>query len=64
MVERHDRLDAVLEQGIDDALVEVETLRIRDAVRRGHDARHGNRETVGIHTQIVEQRQILPPTMV
>ena len=64
MIERHDRLDATLQQCVDNALVKVEALVVDDAVGRWHDARHGDRKTVSVNAEILEQRQILAPTMV
>lgn len=64
MVERYDRLDAALQQCVDDALVEVEAPVVDDAVGRWHDARHGDRKTVGVNAEILEQRQILAPTVI
>ena len=64
VVQRHDRLDAGLQQGVHDAFVEVEAFFVGHAIRRRYDAGHGDREAVGVHAEVLEQREVLAPTMV
>ena len=64
MVERHNRVDAVFEQLVDNALVEIEALLVRLAVRGGNDARHANREPVCVHAEIAHELEIVLPAVV
>ena len=64
VVQRHNRVDAVFEQLVDNALVEIEALLVRLAVRGGNDARHANREPVCVHAEIAHELEIVLPAVV
>src|SRR3712207_5103474 len=58
VVERGERLDADGEQFVDEAVVEVQPLRVGRTGAFGEDARPGDREAVGISAKIPHQRHV------
>jgi hypothetical protein len=64
VVERGHRLDAGLEQPVDEPVVEREPLRV-DLARAGRlDPRPGDREPVAAHAEPLHQRDVLGPAVV
>jgi hypothetical protein len=59
VVEGQVRLQAALEHGVDQPVIEAESLGVHLAAAGGHDTRPGNREPVGIEAAILQQVEIL-----
>ena len=59
MIERQPRLDAVLEELVDQAVVEVEPLRVRLAVAVRKQPRPGHREAIGLAAELPDERDVL-----
>ncbi|WFM71059.1 hypothetical protein [Halomonas sp. CKK8] len=63
VIERDERRDAALQQAVEQALVEIQSLGVGLALL-GHHARPGDRQAVGVHPQALDQLQILLPAIV
>ena len=59
MVERHDRLDAVFEQRVDQPRIEIESSRIRAAGSLGQHARPGGAEAIRLDAQLAHQPHVV-----
>src|SRR3954454_16856793 len=59
MIERQPRLDAVLEEFVDQAVVEVESLRVGLAVAVRKQPRHWHREAIGLAAELPDERDVL-----
>src|SRR5580693_1746758 len=59
MIERHPRLDVALEHLVDNAVVEVEALLINGTLAVGHDARPRERDSRGVQTEVLHQRDVV-----
>ncbi len=57
-------LDAVFQQGVDQALVEVQALLVDPAAAFGHHPAPGHAEAVGLHAQFLHQPDVLAPAVV
>src|SRR6185437_3435814 len=58
MIERGIGLDAVCEELIDQAVVEVEALRVRCAVAVRKHARPGNRKTISLGAEVLDEADV------
>ena len=63
MVERGERTDAVGEQLVDDARVEVDAFLVGGSGAKGLDARPGERETIALDAERLHQRNVRFPEM-
>src|SRR6266404_7324850 len=64
VVERRKRFDAGFEQRIDQAAVEVETLRIRLTDAVGKDSRPGDREPIALDAHVLHEPHIILVAMI
>ena len=64
MIERDERLDVVLQQLIDDAIVKVDALLIGLALAVRHDARPRERDARGIQPEVGHQRDVVAIAMI
>ncbi len=64
VIEREQRLDVVLEQLVDEAVVEIQSCGVHLAGARGQDAAPRNAEAVRLHSELSHQRNIFGPTAI
>jgi hypothetical protein len=59
VVERHERLDLVGKQLVDEPVVEIEAGRVHAAPSFGQDPRPGDREPESVQTEVPHQRDVV-----